>query len=39
LLSRPGTPGIYFALGWVGLVFAQMLGTLIARVGWWASKR
>lgn len=39
LLSRRGTPGVYFALGWVGLVFAQLLGTLIARVGWWASKR
>ena len=39
LLRRPGTPGIYFALGWVGLVFAQLLGTLIARIGWWASKR
>ncbi|MGH7074068.1 MAG: hypothetical protein ACREFD_07700 [Stellaceae bacterium] len=39
LLSRPGTPGIYFALGWVGLVFAQILGAWIARVGWWVSKR
>lgn len=39
LLHRPATPGIYFALGWVGLVFAQLLCTLIARVAWWASKR
>ena len=39
MLSRHGTPGTYLALGWVGLVFAQMLGTLIACVGWWALKR
>jgi hypothetical protein len=38
-LGGRGTPGAYFALGWVGLVFAQILGALIARVGWWASKR
>jgi hypothetical protein len=36
---RRGTPGAYFALGWVGLVFAQLLCTLVARIGWWASKR
>ena len=39
LLNGRGTPGAYFALGWVGLVFVQILGTLIARAGWWASKR
>lgn len=39
LMGRRGTPGVYFALGWVGLVFAQLLSSLIARVGWWAAKR
>ena len=39
LMGRRGTPGVYFALGWVGLVFAQLLCTLIARAGWWAAKR
>ena len=34
-----GTPGVYLALGWVGLVFAQLLSTLVARAGWWAAKR
>lgn len=38
-LTAPHTPGIYFALGWVGLVFAQLLCTLVARAGWWAAKR
>ncbi|WP_127903002.1 hypothetical protein [Solirhodobacter olei] len=33
------TPGIYFALGWVGLVFAQLLSSLVARAWWWAAKR
>lgn len=37
--GRRGTPGVYFALGWVGLVFAQLLGSLMSRVGWWAAKR
>lgn len=37
--GRRGTPGVYFALGWVGLVFAQLLGSLMARAGWWAAKR
>jgi hypothetical protein len=37
--SRRGTPGVYFALGWVGLVLAQLLSTLVARAGWWAMKR
>jgi hypothetical protein len=37
--GRRGTPGVYFALGWVALVFAQLLGSLIARAGWWAAKR
>jgi len=39
LMGRRGTPGVYFALGWVGLVFAQLLSTLVARAGWWAAKR
>ena len=38
-LRHRGTPGAYFALGWVGLVLAQLLGTLVARGGWWAMKR
>ena len=39
LMGRRGTPGVYFALGWVGLVVAQLLGSLLARAGWWATKR
>jgi hypothetical protein len=39
LLGARGTPGAYFALGWIGLVFAQILGSLVARAGWWAMKR
>ena len=39
LVGRRGTPGVYFALGWVGLVLAQLLGSLIARAGWWARNR
>lgn len=39
LMGRRGTPGVYFALGWVGLVFAQLLSTMVARAGWWAAKR
>lgn len=38
-LGRRGTPGAFFALGWVGLVVAQLLCSLIARAGWWATKR
>jgi hypothetical protein len=38
LMGRRGTPGAYFALGWVGLVFAQLLSTLVARAGWLAAK-
>ena len=38
-LGARGTPGAYFALGWIGLVFAQMLCSLVARAGWWAAKR
>jgi hypothetical protein len=34
LIGHPGTPGTYFAMGWVGLVFAQLLGSLIAAVVW-----
>ena len=39
LMGNRGTPGAYFALGWVGLVFAQLLSTLVARAGWWVAKR
>lgn len=39
VVAGRGTPGAYFAMGWVGLVLAQLLGSLIARVGWWAAKR
>ena len=39
LLGARGTPSAYFALGWIGLVFAQILGSLVARAGWWAMKR
>jgi hypothetical protein len=39
LMGRRGTPGVYFALGWVGLVFAQLLSSLVARAGWWVAKR
>jgi hypothetical protein len=39
LMGRRGTPGAYFALGWMGLVFMQLLSTLVARTGWWAVKR
>jgi hypothetical protein len=39
LMGPRGTPGVYFALGWIGLVFAQLLSTLVARAGWWAAKR
>jgi hypothetical protein len=39
LMGRRGTPGVYFALGWVGLVVAQLLLSLVARAGWWVAKR
>ncbi len=39
LLGHPGTPGTYFAMGWAGLVVAQLLGTLIAAVVWRARMR
>ncbi|MGH6955686.1 MAG: hypothetical protein ACREEW_03355 [Caulobacteraceae bacterium] len=39
IIHRRGTPGVYFAMGWVALVFAQLLASLVARVGWWAAKR
>jgi hypothetical protein len=38
-MGRRGTPGVYFALGWAGLVIAQLAGSLVARTGWWAAKR
>jgi hypothetical protein len=34
LVDGRGTPGAYFAMGWVGLVFAQLFGSLIAAVVW-----
>lgn len=39
LMGGRGSPGAYFALGWFGLVVAQLLGSLLARAGWWAAKR
>jgi hypothetical protein len=39
ILGRRGTPGAFFALGWVGLVLAQLLGSLVARAGWSMMKR
>ena len=33
------TPGVYFAMGWIGLVFAQLFGSLIASAVWWARMR
>jgi hypothetical protein len=38
-MGRRGTPGAYFALGWVGLVLAQLIGSVLARAGWWVAKR
>jgi hypothetical protein len=38
ILGSRGTPGAFFALGWIGLVLAQMLGSLLARAGWWAKR-
>lgn len=38
-LVHRNTPGVYFALGWIGLLFAQLLSSLIARAWWWAAKR
>ena len=38
-LIKRDTPGAFFALGWVGLVFAQLLCSLVARAGWWVAKR
>lgn len=38
-LGQRGTPGVYFALGWVGLVLAQLLCSMVARAGWWVAKR
>ena len=39
ILGHRSTPGAFFALGWAGLVLAQLLGSLLARAGWWATKR
>lgn len=38
-LVRRGTPGAYFAMGWTGLVFAQLVGSLIASAVWRARMR
>lgn len=39
LIARRGAPGVYFAMGWATLVVAQLLGSLVASAGWWATKR
>ena len=39
LIGNRGTPGAFFAMGWVGLVLAQLLGTLIAAIVWRARMR
>lgn len=38
-VGRHGAPGVYLALGWGGLVAAQLLSSLVARAGWWAARR
>lgn len=38
-LARHGTPGAFFAMGWVGLVIAQLVGSLIAALVWRARMR
>ncbi len=39
LIGDRGTPGAFFAMGWVGLVIAQLLGSLIAALVWRARMR
>jgi hypothetical protein len=39
ILGRRGTPGAFFALGWIGLVFVQMIASSLARAGLWATTR
>jgi hypothetical protein len=39
LVGARGTAGAYFAMGWIGLVLAQLLGAAIASALWWARKR
>ncbi len=39
LVGGRGTPGAYFAMGWIGLVIAQLLGSLIASAVWRARMR
>ena len=34
LIGNRGTPGAFFAMGWVGLVLTQLLGSLIAAIVW-----
>lgn len=38
MLGHRGSPGAFFALGWMGLVLAQLIGSLLARAGWWVRK-
>jgi len=39
LAGSRGSPGADFAMGWIALLIAQLLGSLIARAGWWLTKR
>lgn len=39
LVGDRGTPGAYFAMGWIGLVVVQLLGSLIASAVWRARMR
>ena len=34
-----GAPGGYCAMGWIALLIAQLFCSLIARAGWWFTKR
>ena len=39
VLGSRGTPGAFLGLGWVGLVIAQLLSSLVARVAQRLAKR
>ena len=39
VMGSRGTPGAFFALGWIGLVFVQMIASSLARAGLWATTR
>jgi hypothetical protein len=39
LIGDRGTPGAFFAMGWIGLVFAQLLGSAVAAIVWRARMR